>query len=381
MKSMKLICLFIIGITFLIGCEPKEPEDALNSSLKALQDADPTKRADAVETLAELKDPIAVLPLVAALKDDAPAVRENAVQALAAFGEPAISPLINALDDDNLSVRKYAMESLLTIGEPAIEKLFSALKRDNLITRQNVAGIIAKLDPDWLSSDEAVNAVPLFIRQLGSQYEEYRENAIDMLELIGEPAMDLLLKALVSDDKNISENAGRALIRINLYWTVMDAAKKAVPVFIKALLDKEPMVRSNASRTLIKMGDSVKKQLILTQIHENWEIQRNTEKVLNIIDKSWYESKAAISAVPVFIKALDTDNNTVRLGAVTVLGKIDDFRIFEPLISLVDDEFLYVRKASQRALQQKTGQDFGNDAAKWLKWLETGGSLNKKADK
>ena len=80
--------------------------------IKALSYKDPSIRVAAAGALAPLKDPLAVEPLVALLKDDYPPVRGAAVAALAARGGGrVVEPLVAALEDPDFDVRAAAAKS------------------------------------------------------------------------------------------------------------------------------------------------------------------------------------------------------------------------------------------------------------------------------
>jgi hypothetical protein len=52
------------------------------------------------------------------------------------------------------------------------------------------------------------------------------------------------------------------------------------------------------------------------------------------------------------------------------LGKLGDPRAIDPLVALLSDSSSYFLWASVEALKKLTGQDFGNNPAKWQAWWE-----------
>ena len=106
--------------------------DALEPALQALADADAEVRVEAVSVLGWLKDPRALAPLAALAAGDAQAdVRRAAVGALgfASAADPAIlDALLAALRDDAWQVREEAVTTLGKLrANPAREPLVAAL--------------------------------------------------------------------------------------------------------------------------------------------------------------------------------------------------------------------------------------------------------------
>jgi len=69
------------------------------------------------------------------------------------------------------------------------------------------------------------------------------------------------------------------------------------------------------------------------------------------------------------IAALKDEDKYGRKGAVIALGEIGDERAVESLIATLKDENGSVRYRAAAALEEITGEDFGEDEAKWRDWL------------
>ncbi|MGG7378601.1 HEAT repeat domain-containing protein, partial [Escherichia coli] len=65
--------------------------------IKALIDANSDVRTAAAEALGKIRDPRAVVPLVAALDDDSWSVNKSVAEALEKLGPPAVESLIDVL--------------------------------------------------------------------------------------------------------------------------------------------------------------------------------------------------------------------------------------------------------------------------------------------
>ena len=69
------------------------------------------------------------------------------------------------------------------------------------------------------------------------------------------------------------------------------------------------------------------------------------------------------------IATLKDKDGDVRWWAAKSLGELKDPRAVEPLISALKDEDENVRRTAAEALEKITGEDFGEDEAKWRDWL------------
>jgi hypothetical protein len=81
-----------------------------------------------------IKDPRAIEPLIAALKDTSGRVGQSAAVGLAMIGTPAVEPLIAALKDPNPVVRRYAAGALGVLEVPrAVDTLLAGWREDDLL--------------------------------------------------------------------------------------------------------------------------------------------------------------------------------------------------------------------------------------------------------
>jgi HEAT repeat protein len=115
---------FLTGIVIL-GFEGVALADRMDDLLNKLQSKITLERRDAAHELGKTKDPRAVPPLIAALKDEEPMVRLDVSGALIDIGKPVVDPLIEAVKRDSDSIFLWnAIRVLEEIGDPkAIEPL------------------------------------------------------------------------------------------------------------------------------------------------------------------------------------------------------------------------------------------------------------------
>ena len=284
-------------------------------------------RSEAVLILGELKDKRAVDPLIHALK------YENSYQSVKAALDK-IEPLwtstktaknevlsfIASLQSPDANVREHAAVVLGDLKDQrSVEPLIIALQYQNSYEKTITA--LKKIRPEWTSSIEARNAVPLFIAMLDDKDGSNRDHAMMILLKINDdrvlPNLIILLK-YYGTFSDFEDN----LNKIYPDWNHTQAAKSTIPVYLRLLVD------------------------------ENAEIRQNAGQILSMrLDDYWKESEAAKNSVPLFISALKSNDPGVRSSAAKVLGEIKDDRAIEPLIAALEDEVNYVREEAAEALK------------------------------
>ncbi|NWJ46053.1 MAG: HEAT repeat domain-containing protein [Chloroflexi bacterium] len=94
-----------------------------------LKDEDSSMRYWAAWTLGKIKNPRAIEPLIYTLSDENFEVIEAAADALAGFGELSVLPLINALKINNIGIYSWSARALGRIKDPrAVPPLIAALR-------------------------------------------------------------------------------------------------------------------------------------------------------------------------------------------------------------------------------------------------------------
>jgi HEAT repeat protein len=134
------------------------------------------------------------------------------------------------------------------------------------------------------------------------------DRAAGALIAIGSPAVDPLIAALASSDRQVRRAAARILGEIG------DPA--AVAPLIRALRDPYTTMRTVAGTALVKIG---------------------------------------LPAVEPLIAVLEDADLRVREGAAVSLGKIGDARAVDPLIAMLEDADVRVRSTATDALQRLGG--------------------------
>jgi|CXWL01.1.fsa_nt_gi HEAT repeat protein len=188
-----------------VELEEEQVKDEIEIQIDLLKDPDWVVRREAAITLGEMGDERCVEPLGRALRDGDWQVREVAIEGLGLIGSPAVELLIKLLRD--WDVRKYAIAALGKIRDERV------------------------LDPLML--------------QLRN--DEFKDDALNALVELGEPALSRLVTALKDKDENVRKQAVLALGRIK------DA--KAIDPLIDMLSDSDWFTRLTSAAALEAIGD------------------------------------------------------------------------------------------------------------------------------
>ena len=135
---------------------------------------------------------------------------------------------------------------------------------------------------------------------------------------------------------------------------------KSMKIFLALLAVLSIVVPQYAAEVLGQTKDETTR-LIDDLKDSSWQIRWYAASALG--------EKKETRAVEPLIGILKNDKQGyVRAMAAWALGEIKDRRAVEPLIDAITDESNDVRKAAPLALKEITGQDFGQEPAKWKEW-------------
>src|SRR5678815_3580228 len=178
--------------------------DTVAEHIAALKDEDWAIREEAAVTLGTFRDPRAVLPLVSLLRDTDRAVREAAIGALTAIGEPSVPVLGLCLSDPQPEVQEAASSVLALIAdERVLIPLIDALGNQDWIVRMHAAKALGRL--------KDVRAIEPLVPLLQDKVKAVREEATIALAEIGDAALPSLLEALKHPEWLVRLHAVEAL--------------------------------------------------------------------------------------------------------------------------------------------------------------------------
>ncbi len=305
---------------------------AVEPLIGALKDASPEVRKSAATTLGHLKDGRAVEPLLAVVKDPDAGVRAEALAALGWLKAPrALEPLLAGLADPDPRARYWAACMVGQFKDERVAPALAALLRDDdHLVRMAAAGALGNLK-------DARSVEPLIAVLQDPKAADRWAAAGALGKLKDRRAVGPLIAALEGNDENVARYAAEALGEIG--------DRAAVEPLVAALKARGALARGWVARALGNLADER-------------------------------------AAGPLVAALKDTDDST-RFYAAWGLGRIRSRAAVEPLIDLLErepkegreDRFEGasgpgVRDRAAEALKEITGQDFGDDAAKWRAWLK-----------
>jgi phycocyanobilin lyase subunit beta len=112
--------------------------DTLRQAIETAANA--SDLADAVQALADARQPDTVPDLIRALGYNNPGAAVAAVDGLIHIGKPAVAPLLELLDDYNYGARAWALRALAAIGDPrAFDLLLDTAQNDFALSVRRAA--------------------------------------------------------------------------------------------------------------------------------------------------------------------------------------------------------------------------------------------------
>jgi HEAT repeat protein len=262
---------------------------------RALNNSDETIRTAAARILGDIGDRRAVDPLIEALQDASPAVRDAAIESLSQFN--AFEPLVRALGHSHDSTAHTAALHLQQGGSNAMEPVLAAL-------------------------DETEKQVRLA--------------AVKILGEIGDARVTDRLGALLQEqDADIRMHAVASLCKL-----------KAVGHLIAALDDQEPEVRARAAKKLGELEDERAVDSLTTILNDdNDAVRREAVTALGRIG-----DVRAIEPLSRILGNNDEDWD-LQAMAVTSLGEIGGQEAVEPLIAALDHKYEEIRADAATGLK------------------------------
>jgi len=196
-----------------------------------------------IEKMEKKKDVIGLIKVIRRESWYGFEVSNNAVEALARIGEPAVESLIQILKDKDRHVRFDAANVLRRIGDArAVEPLIQALKDEyDLVRLQAIEGL-GRIG-DARSVEPLIQA--LTYEYPDRNYEYTQKQVAEALVGIGRPAVALLIRALEDKDLRVREVAAVALGKIG--------DETAAEPLIQALKDQYWSVRCRAAEALVRI--------------------------------------------------------------------------------------------------------------------------------
>jgi bilin biosynthesis protein len=154
-----------------------------------------------------------------------------------------------------------------------------------------------------------------------------REQAIQALNSIGEPAVEPLIDTL-TDERSITRDAAARTLGV-----IGDI--RGIEPLILALKDENRRVREAASQALASIGPPAAPELRAHLDDEDWHVRMGAAIALRIIGGE--------ELIPEFVHLLHDKNPYVRGESAKSLGRLGDATILKHLLEALGDEAKYVR--------------------------------------
>jgi HEAT repeat protein len=258
--------------------------------IAALKDDDWVVRNIAEEALGNIGDVRAAAPLGAALENGL--VDKPAIDALVKIGNPGMKPLVAALDNRDKKVCQAVTETLVKIGKPAIEPLIAATKDEKISVRELAVELLGKIG-------DASAVLPL-ITALEDRNGDVCEMAAMALGMLSDSrAVEPLIAAFTQHNTKFWQLAHDALVKIGA---------PAVEPLITALKKGNKQVRWEAAQTLKDLG---------------WQPSRDENGVWYwIATRQWDRITASLLAVEPLLATLKDHDKDIREPAAAVLDQL-----------------------------------------------------------
>ena len=271
--------------------------DSVAEQIAALKDDDWAIREEAALALGTFRDARAVGPLVGLLRDADRAVRQAAIEALTAIGDPSVPVLGQCLSDPQAGVQEAASSVLAVIAdERVLMPLIDALGNKDWIVRMHAAKGLGRI--------KDARAIEPLIPLLQDKVKAVREEATMALAEIGDPALPSLLAALKHPEWLVRLHAVEALGKSR-------SADAVEPLLWALFNDPDQAIREDVVRALGQLGDGRAMDFLVTVMKEPGLRPLAVEALGAIGDRR---------AVPVLIAVLEGNDRPVPSRTVAGCG-------------------------------------------------------------
>lgn len=289
----------------------------------------------------------------------------EAFNAMTKFGPQGVPLLIAALEGDNDNRRAYAARSLGKLGafgRPAMGKLVGLLGDESYGPRNAAISALAEMGEPAVpllakqlisldartraSAAEALRNPSKYDQQIISKLvglledEDYtvRSSAASALRQKGETAVQPLLAALSHENEQVRASAAGALSTKTKY-----DASKTIPALIEAAQEKSYSVRSAASNSLRAKEGAAEEQIIA-------HIKNDDPQIRNVLAGALGVEGASAKAVGVLIDLFTDENAQVRERAAYSLASIRE-NAMQPLVAALQSEDWRLREGAARTFR------------------------------
>jgi HEAT repeat protein len=246
---------------------------AIGALLNALRDENTLVRQGAIETLGNLREERAVIPLIESLND--PDLSQFSCSALIKIGEPAVEQLLNRSNDPNEYFHRKIMLALANIADKrAADVLLSSIADKDHLTRC------------------------ISVRGLGNLKEDR--------------AVGPLIKAYGDDP----------LVRIDVIEALGAIGNQEAICHLLELLANDPNINKTTLFVLAKLKDKLATKQLVTLHHLKRELPKNYQLRLRLATIQALKTSGDIQAVELLIEMINDGDRIVKEKAILALKDI-----------------------------------------------------------
>ena len=297
-KHIAISILFILIVS--IGCEQKQRADPLKTGRRKLLNA-----GLALE---------AVEPLKIAETEEYDKTEPRVLLILAySHGLSSGSAKTHGLEEEFNLARE---QRLATLGDAEMEFLLNLLVQRSRVQKDAMKVLV----------DKGVFATPLLIKALGMvEYENIRNDVIDMLSDIGSDALDLIISAIGNPNTPAS-------VKVSLVRIIGRIGDHRVIINVKALGDRltDAGLKMEINAALYKLGEIHYKSVILKGLRDK-DVKVRRAAAMAIIDIDDYSGADVI-------KALGDSDDRVREYTAKILQKRPVKAAVQPLVAVLKSD-------------------------------------------
>lgn len=225
-----------------------------------LKDKDWIVRWCVAEKLGDIKDPIAIKPLLILLGDNDFHVVKNTINSLAKFGARIIPDTVKLLSHRHVYIRSQAVTVIKKLGYSSAPFLLKEITKHNWAISNRITHLLWEMGKQDSEND--------LISLLRNSYVQ--KNAIVLLSL---------LRSKKSIPYFIQLYTNHHLRRVIFYGIKLMGKRSAFPIIVQAL--NNSILKANAEIMILKIGPAILPFLV-NAIHEK---NPNKDKLFEIIKK------------------------------------------------------------------------------------------------
>ena len=303
----------------------RREHDVADALVAVLVDPETDVRKAAMMSLAQLRDPRIVGPLLELLftdQSELAGVDGSIAWALGAVGTPeAVFALISALDESE-DRQDTVVEGLIRTGPAAVAPLASVLETADQAFQVSIGRVLVAIGP--ASIEESVRLLDSPARTV----------AAEILRALGEEAEQVVIARLTSAAAPEREAAVFVLQGIG--------TARSVEPLLSLLADANADVRAAAMVALIAIGEPSVDHLVVALSSEDPQVRAAAAQALGQIGLH--------RAIDVLIAALDDSEPRVRLQALLAIAAVARFVPEDRVPRLLNDPDVVVRLMSHAVL-------------------------------